>query len=466
MRTFIVTLASMLLLPIAHSFAQCAGFPTALPPSDCALYPSLTNNISVGPGETYGICQTDDNVYNYSGVDLNGGTLRICANATISGNWNSGTIVVECGATLAFPNGLLLNNNIGIINYGSVEVTGNVNFQNSNNYFYNETDSSRLLVSGDIQTPQNNGQTAYIKNKGFIAVGGRLNILPGAHLCLDEGSEIVCNIFRYMQNCGSPNDRVQRPNNVNTAVVRFSTSAILRGTVTTNPTIEFWQENGANLNLGNCGSFGNATVVNNAPFIMERPAPYVGSCELPNCRTLAIILPVELSFFDVSMDEESSSVINSWETFSENSCDYFEIMRSSDGFNWEPIGKVKGAGNSTQIQSYSFSDRSPLKGISYYRLDQYDFNGEVNSSGIRSVSNNSMHSAISIYPNPASELISVKSSKEIKEVSVHAITGEKLFSVQKSSAIQTLQIDISTLSSGVYFIRSESESAIFHKIDK
>lgn len=443
---------------------QCSGYPATVAASDCALYPPISNNISVGAGQTVALCQSDDGIYNYTAVNLNGGTIRICANATISGTWNSGIIVVECGATLSFPNGLLLNNNIGIINYGTVVVTGSLTFQNTGNYFYNQSDSSRLLVSGSVLTPQNTNQTAYIRNNGYMSISSDFEVYPGCQLCLGPNSEIDCNRFNYMQNCGGLNNRVQRETNVNTATIRFTTEARLRGTATNNSTIQFWRASSASTNLTGCGSFGSGVLVNNAPAIPVRPAPYVGSCDVPNCRTIAIILPVELAYFSATLAENNSSVLTSWETINEVNCDYFEVRRSTDGLKWETLGSVKGSGNSQNVISYSFPDWSPLNGVSYYRLDQYDFNGEVNSSGIRSVKNTSDNNGVSVYPNPANHRITVSLPIGATEVCVHSITGEKLLSIQKSITAKSVQFDISHLSNGVYFIRTETGTVKFHKI--
>lgn len=443
--------------------SQCSGYPPTLAPSDCGSFPPIANNLSVQPGQTVGVCSSDDNTLNFSAINLNGGTVRICADAALTGNWNSGFIVVECGATLRFPNGLLLNNNVGIINYGTVIVSGNLNFQNAGNYFYNESDSSRLLVSGDIRTGQNSNQTAFIKNNGFISVTGTFSLLTGSNLCLGEQSEISCSSFNYMQNCGGgaiPN-RVQRESNSGNATLRYSQSASIKGVVTNNNTVQIWRGTGATTNLHGCGSFGNAIVVNNAPVIPIRSEPYIGSCAVANCRT-AVILPTELSYFDVIMAEDAVSL--AWETSSERNSDYFELSKSSDGLNWEPIGTVDGAGNSSSARTYFFTDTNPLRGTSYYQLSQYDFDGETSTFEMRSITNSEKDQSISIHPNPANASISVTLPKKETEVSIFSLAGEKLYSVHHEALSNVLQINIDFLSDGMYFLVTENGTEIFQKI--
>ena len=46
---------------------------------------------------------------------------------------------------------------------------------------------------------------------------------------------------------------------------------------------------------------------------------------------------------------------------------------------------MRGAGNSSALKSYSFTDASPLTGVSYYRLSQTDFDGKVEYLATRKI---------------------------------------------------------------------------------
>lgn len=96
-------------------------------------------------------------------------------------------------------------------------------------------------------------------------------------------------------------------------------------------------------------------------------------------------LPVELISFDATVVDEQKSVVLEWETASESNNDYFTIERSVDGYNWESITSVNGMGNSSVTTRYAYKDRQPMKGVSYYRLKQTDFNGDSEFFDIRSV---------------------------------------------------------------------------------
>lgn len=84
-------------------------------------------------------------------------------------------------------------------------------------------------------------------------------------------------------------------------------------------------------------------------------------------------LPISLLNFDAEPVENRVEV--KWTTVSEINNDHFTVERSSDGINYEPIGTVPGAGNSTSLMYYKFTDSDPLDGVSWYRLRQTDFDG-------------------------------------------------------------------------------------------
>ncbi len=89
------------------------------------------------------------------------------------------------------------------------------------------------------------------------------------------------------------------------------------------------------------------------------------------------VIPVELISFSVSV--KANSIALFWSTASEMNNHGFEIQRASaDGsnnFEWTAIGFVNGNGTTTEKNNYSFIDRSPLTGTSYYRLKQIDLDG-------------------------------------------------------------------------------------------
>lgn len=90
-------------------------------------------------------------------------------------------------------------------------------------------------------------------------------------------------------------------------------------------------------------------------------------------KSIPKVLPIVLSAFTAVSQQNYVNVC--WTTESEQNNDYFTIYRSADGENFEQIGTEAGAGNSTMTLNYSFVDYYPLDGVSYYLLQQTDYDG-------------------------------------------------------------------------------------------
>ena len=85
-------------------------------------------------------------------------------------------------------------------------------------------------------------------------------------------------------------------------------------------------------------------------------------------------LPIELLYFRAKVIS-NEHVRLEWETLSESNNERFDIERSEDGNSWHFIGYVDGNGTTNESLKYSYDDRFPLNGISYYRFRQIDFDG-------------------------------------------------------------------------------------------
>ena len=90
------------------------------------------------------------------------------------------------------------------------------------------------------------------------------------------------------------------------------------------------------------------------------------------------VVPVEMLSFSASA--KSNSVELLWSTASEMNNRMFEIQRADgnsvqNNMNWKTIGYVEGKGTTTERSDYSYNDKTPVNGISYYRLKQIDFDG-------------------------------------------------------------------------------------------
>jgi hypothetical protein len=138
-------------------------------------------------------------------------------------------------------------------------------------------------------------------------------------------------------------------------------------------------------------------------------------------------LPIELMSFEAKPYNED--VLLEWTTASETNNDYFEVERSYNGIDFNSIGIVKGAGNSSTLKSYSLTDYEPLTGLSYYKLKQIDYNGDFSFSDIVSILINSKENLV-VYPiyNPdyAATLLIDNPSKEELYLRITDVSGETI----------------------------------------
>lgn len=162
-------------------------------------------------------------------------------------------------------------------------------------------------------------------------------------------------------------------------------------------------------------------------------------------------LPVRLLWFTSECD--AANINLKWATASETNNDFFEIERSIDGLNFDVIGKVAGAGNSSQTRNYSFSDIKRLKGRMFYRLKQTDFDGKFEYSKIISANcNDQLLKEIKVYPNPATNVITIETTGNNEVVNFEIINSTGAV-VYKSNLIQKTAVQTSILAPGAYIIK-------------
>jgi hypothetical protein len=166
--------------------------------------------------------------------------------------------------------------------------------------------------------------------------------------------------------------------------------------------------------------------------------------------------PISLLYFDAK--EMGTEVEATWVTESEINNNYFVVERSADGVNFNEVGRRNGAGNSSSTLYYSLIDGHPLKGISYYRLRQVDFDGTESYSNLVAVSFLEQN-VLNVYPNPAQSDVQCSfTAAAAGEVIIEMIDalGKTVLS-QKVSVTKGLNVitdlDIQLVPRGVYIMQ-------------
>lgn len=168
-------------------------------------------------------------------------------------------------------------------------------------------------------------------------------------------------------------------------------------------------------------------------------------------QSMLAALPIELAYFQAT--PENNQVQLKWETISEINNDYFLVERSPDGIHYDVVQRVAGAGNSKNTLEYIIFDRHPLRGRSYYKLIQVDFDGQKSEFKTVSVFHDSDVS-LQVYPNPTTDFLYFSCSVCNYSVTLRDANGRlQLEGISVTELEQgKFGIDLTRLDAGVYFI--------------
>lgn len=189
----------------------------------------------------------------------------------------------------------------------------------------------------------------------------------------------------------------------------------------------------------------------NGTFIAAIPSLFIAQL---NERLNPIALPITLGSFNVKPSLRSA--ILNWSTVSEKNNHIFLVEHSVNEVNFETVGKVNGAGNSSQVKNYQFEHQLPALGLNYYRLKQVDFDGNFTYSPVKAINFE-----------PSGLILKSTIVKDILELSINRNTEKTLYffnnAGQKMLTLKAngrLLVNVSNFPSGLYFIWTNEGSVI------
>jgi hypothetical protein len=170
------------------------------------------------------------------------------------------------------------------------------------------------------------------------------------------------------------------------------------------------------------------------------------------------ILPVEFTSQTAVCGNSGVSV--QWSTASESQCSHYEVFRSFDGFSYEKIGSVAGAGTTSMPNDYLLFDAINWSGPIYYRIDQFDYNGDVKRSPLIVADCKGRKLRAQIVPNPAnstSTLVYDASKSGLANLYILDSRGNliKQSSHYFEEGANTVNLSWDLIESGLYTIRVE-----------
>lgn len=346
-----------------------------------------------------------------------GGDVGDNINDVVDWNSNIGTVVIQSGEDYTIGNMDMNNGNTLTINSG-----GNLDIGDGSNPFSLTTGNTATInVDGTLEIwgDLNVSNTLILNVTGSVIVHGDVNMGNGASIDVSGGMTVDGDLN------GGTNTDVNVDGNLDVGGI-----------------IDV--DNGSDLTGGGSVSTG-------------------GGCTGPPEFCSGTPLPVELIFFIGRVN--GSMVELKWATAIEENVDYFAIERSIDGVDFKEITQVNSKGYSYSQVNYSYVDRFPIIGNSYYRLKTIDFDGYTEIFDYVFVKTDYEKYHASVYPVPVTE--------EILNIQLNFDVGDNAFLVvydnkghtKLSYDIDSWQtvVNLSSLEPGSYLVKIITDKSTFVK---
>jgi hypothetical protein len=171
----------------------------------------------------------------------------------------------------------------------------------------------------------------------------------------------------------------------------------------------------------------------------------------PNGFNLSTLPVLFNSFYAI---KNNNNVVLNWSTAMEHNNRNFEVQRSFDGSNWTVIAIMLGAGNSDNIQQYSYTDKNMTAAVAYYRIRQVDIDGKYEYSTVKTIRTNETTPATKIYA--SGNTVNIEFNQEVKNpltVRIIDMNGRVIGQKNNQQASYRLTINMNSHITGMYMVQ-------------
>ncbi len=163
------------------------------------------------------------------------------------------------------------------------------------------------------------------------------------------------------------------------------------------------------------------------------------------------------SYLNFAAFNAGRAIALQWLTNTVEESEAFILERSADGQNFTPLKSIHQFSNNRIDAFFKELDNTPLIGQNYYRLKQQLKNGEATYTSIKLVNFQVDLKAITVFPNPATEMLNVQLSEYAGKASTIQLF-DAYGRLQKELALEItpksfVSIPLIGMSNGLYYLK-------------
>lgn len=173
--------------------------------------------------------------------------------------------------------------------------------------------------------------------------------------------------------------------------------------------------------------------------------------DLTSCAFPLGVLPVTWVSFNAIRSGDDLSILT-WEAIEEGTVDY-TVQHSTDGQNWEDLALIHQQYRNTEVHKYTYAHRVAAAGKHYYRVKMNNDAKNMTSTAVKTLEFSGPALSLSVWPNPATDQVQVKSIQaNIEKIRVFDLSGKMV--LEKKTSGMAVSLSLNGLRKGTYIINS------------
>jgi N-acetylneuraminic acid mutarotase len=175
-------------------------------------------------------------------------------------------------------------------------------------------------------------------------------------------------------------------------------------------------------------------------------------------------LPVQVVTFTATASGPATDL--RWTTASEANSAYFAVEASTQGQQYQEVGRLPAQGTTAQAHTYQFTDENVARyaaPLVYYRLRQVDQDGTTTYSPSRTVA--LATTSLTLYPNPATHTATLSGVPAGALVQVYDAVGNLVLTAHANAAGAAVLGLPASVPAGLYLVRSGTGPAVRLAVD-